>query len=392
MQDAIEFVSGVSDERIVELYAEAEIAVVPSLYEGFSLPAVEAMACGVPLVTTTGGALPEVVGPPARARCSCRPPIPARSPRRSSTVLERRRACAGSSADGGRRRVLDRFTWRKTAEGTAEHYYLELEAHARRAATPGCAELLTVDFDRLGLVRGERLLDLGAGGGRHTVRRRCGAARGVTALDYSAADLKDVAAVAGAMLAGGEVTDDAWAGVVNGDALELPVRRRHVRPHRRVGGARAHLGRRARASPRSCACCARAAASRRPSRRAGPNGCRGRSTGDYHDTPGGHVRIYRQHELEQKLERAGLFLRGSHHAHALHSPYWWLKCAYGLENTEAAPVKRYHDFLVRADRAQPALGARVPNGRSTPSSARASSSTARRSPPTMARWGKRSLD
>ena len=56
LTDAVEFVSGVTDERIVELYAEAEIAVVPSLYEGFSLPAIEAMACGVPLVTTTGGA------------------------------------------------------------------------------------------------------------------------------------------------------------------------------------------------------------------------------------------------------------------------------------------------------------------------------------------------
>ena len=62
LQDAVRFVSGVTTERIVELYAEAEVAVVPSLYEGFSLPAVEAMACGVPLVATTGGAVPEVVG------------------------------------------------------------------------------------------------------------------------------------------------------------------------------------------------------------------------------------------------------------------------------------------------------------------------------------------
>ena len=65
----------------------------------------------------------------------------------------------------------------------------------------------------------------------------------------------------------------------------------------------------------------------------------------YHDTPGGHVRIYRQHELEQQLESAGLWLRGSHHAHALHSPYWWLKCTFGLDNPGAWPVRKYHDFL-----------------------------------------------
>jgi hypothetical protein len=66
----------------------------------------------------------------------------------------------------------------------------------------------------------------------------------------------------------------------------------------------------------------------------------------YHDTPGGHVRIYRQHELEAKLERAGCWLRGSHHAHALHSPYWWLKCATGINRADAHPaVTKYHDFL-----------------------------------------------
>ena len=129
--------TGVSDERIVELYAEAEIAVIPSLYEGFSLPAVEAMACGVPLVTTTGGALPEVVGPPRRER-HARPARRSRCARSADRRgVERRRAAPRSSSEGGRRRVLDRFTWRKTAEGTAEHYYLELEAHARRQFDAG---------------------------------------------------------------------------------------------------------------------------------------------------------------------------------------------------------------------------------------------------------------
>jgi glycosyltransferase involved in cell wall biosynthesis len=60
--DIVTFVHGVSDQRIVELYSECELAVVPSLYEGFSLPAVEAMSSGVPLLATTGGALPEVAG------------------------------------------------------------------------------------------------------------------------------------------------------------------------------------------------------------------------------------------------------------------------------------------------------------------------------------------
>src|SRR5512135_443283 len=81
--------------------------------------------------------------------------------------------------------------------------------------------MLTVDFDRLGLVPGERLLDLGSGGGRHAFEALRRGAR-VTALDYSAADLKDVAAVAGAMIAGDETTMEQWSGVVNADALDLP--------------------------------------------------------------------------------------------------------------------------------------------------------------------------
>jgi glycosyltransferase involved in cell wall biosynthesis len=133
---AIEFVSGVTDERIVELYAEAEIAVIPSLYEGFSLPAVEAMACGVPLVTTTGGALPEVVGAPGESAMLVPPADPGALAAEVVAVLGNA-ALRQQLSEGGRRRVLDRYTWRRTAVGTAEHYYLELEAHARRQFDAG---------------------------------------------------------------------------------------------------------------------------------------------------------------------------------------------------------------------------------------------------------------
>jgi len=136
LQGAVEFVSGVTDERIVELYAEAEIAVIPSLYEGFSLPAVEAMACGVPLVTTTGGALPEVVGTPGDVAMLVPPADPDALAVQIVEMLNDE-GMRTRLAAGGRRRVIDRFTWRKTAEGSAEHYYLELEAHAKKRRDAG---------------------------------------------------------------------------------------------------------------------------------------------------------------------------------------------------------------------------------------------------------------
>lgn len=117
----VRFVSGVSDERIVELYAEAQVAVVPSLYEGFSLPAVEAMAAGVPLVSTTGGALPEVVGHDGTTAVLV---PPGDSGSLASAILDllndpERREAIGSA---GRRRVLNRYTWEITAEATVGQY------------------------------------------------------------------------------------------------------------------------------------------------------------------------------------------------------------------------------------------------------------------------------
>jgi glycosyltransferase involved in cell wall biosynthesis len=121
LHDAVRFVSGVSDERIVELYAESEVAVVPSLYEGFSLPAIEAMACGVPLVATTGGALPEVVGRDGDTAVL----VPPGDPGGLATALlgllanPGRRAAIGAA---GRERAAGRYSWRATAEATAQQY------------------------------------------------------------------------------------------------------------------------------------------------------------------------------------------------------------------------------------------------------------------------------
>jgi glycosyltransferase involved in cell wall biosynthesis len=135
LEGAVTFVSGVTQERIRELYAEAEVAVVPSLYEGFSLPAVEAMACGVPLVATTGGALPEVAGTDGTTALLVPPGDPGALAVAIGTALDDSELRARIGA-AGRTRVLEKFTWRATAVGTVEQYRLLLEEHAaQKAAT-----------------------------------------------------------------------------------------------------------------------------------------------------------------------------------------------------------------------------------------------------------------
>ena len=121
LANSIEFVSGVTDERIVELYNEAEIAIVPSLYEGFSLPAIEAMSCGVPLIATTGGALPEVVGVDGVTALQVPPGDSDALTQKISWALQQTnlRSTVGAA---GRERVMRNFSWKITAERTVEHY------------------------------------------------------------------------------------------------------------------------------------------------------------------------------------------------------------------------------------------------------------------------------
>jgi len=119
-------VSGISDDELARNYAQAQVAVVPSLYEGFSLPAIEAMACGVALVATTGGALPEVVGEDGVTGLLVPPNDPGALAGAIGRLLddEELRSRLGLA---GRERVLGRFTWQVTAIGTSAEYHRLLD-------------------------------------------------------------------------------------------------------------------------------------------------------------------------------------------------------------------------------------------------------------------------
>ncbi|MFF1699785.1 glycosyltransferase family 4 protein [Streptomyces sp. NPDC058257] len=121
LKDAIEFVKGITDEDLVDLVRSAEVACVPSLYEGFSLPAAEAMATGTPLLATTGGAIPEVAGPDGETCLAVPPADPGALAAGLSRLLGDRELRVRLGA-AGRERVLAKFTWARAAQGTAELY------------------------------------------------------------------------------------------------------------------------------------------------------------------------------------------------------------------------------------------------------------------------------
>jgi glycosyltransferase involved in cell wall biosynthesis len=121
LTDIVTTISGVSDEELARLYGEAEVAIVPSLYEGFSLPAIEAMSCGVPVVATTGGALPEVVGVSGETGLLVEPNNPDALVSAIARLLDDEALRARLGANG-RERVMHRFTWEVTARGTAACY------------------------------------------------------------------------------------------------------------------------------------------------------------------------------------------------------------------------------------------------------------------------------
>jgi SAM-dependent methyltransferase len=205
--------------------------------------------------------------------------------------------------------------------------------------------VLTVDYDRLGVQPGDKLLDLGCGFGRHAYEAlRRGAT--VVALDAGADEVAQVRATFGAMIEAGELKEgSARYGSVQGDALHLPFA---DGTFDRVIASEVleHI-------PDDVAAMSELARVLRPGGtmavtvpRLGPEFVNWVLSDEYHDVPGGHVRIYRRSVLRERLSSTGLVPMDHHHAHALHSPYWWLRCLVGPTNDSHPAVSAYHRMLV----------------------------------------------
>jgi SAM-dependent methyltransferase len=213
--------------------------------------------------------------------------------------------------------------------------------------------LLTVDFAKFPINPGDRILDLGCGAGRHAFEAYRRGAR-VIAADLDLKELAPVSDMFAAMKEEGETRPPAQAAAVSADATRLPF------PDGSFDGIIVaemleHI-------PNDTAALKEIARVVRPGGTVAvtvpawlPERVCWALSSDYHEVPGGHVRIFTRAELSAKLTAAGLTPTGGHHAHGLHSPYWWLKCAVGVHDDAHPAVRGYHRLLVWDIMRKPAL-------------------------------------
>lgn len=204
--------------------------------------------------------------------------------------------------------------------------------------------MITVDFTRFPVSTGTTVLDVGCGQGRHSFEALRRGAQ-VTAFDANESDLADVKMMFGAMEAEGEVGPGGAGQVQHGDAREMPfadgsferVIASEVLEHieedivamAEIARVTAPGGLVAVSVPRWW-----------------PEKICWALSDSYHEVEGGHVRIYEQDQLVNRLQGVGLEVLGVDHAHALHSPYWWLKCVGGDSDRDNAATHAYHKMLV----------------------------------------------